>query len=106
MAWLKLKDTSQVELFHLLFSEAHRPCLEALRGEIRGFLISRWDTCLSQLPIPIIQNVVKSVETMSMCVCLSHVCLYSLHFDLFMHACSEYRVCEGKEGSLLIRENC
>lgn len=75
MAWFKLKATSQVELSHLLFSEAHRPCLEAFSGQIRGFLISTWDTCLSQLSIPIIQDEVTSVETMSMCVCVSHMCL-------------------------------
>lgn len=59
LAWFELKATSQVELFHLLFSEAHRPCLEALRGKIRGFLISIWDTCLSQLSIPIVQDEVN-----------------------------------------------
>lgn len=50
MAWFKLKATSQVELSHLLFSEAHRPCLKALRGEIRGFFnLYMGDIHLSQL---------------------------------------------------------
>lgn len=49
-AWFKLIATSQVELSHLLFSEAHRPCLKAFRGKIRGFLISIWETYVCPSP--------------------------------------------------------
>lgn len=104
MAWFKLKATSQVELSHLLFSEAHRPCLEAFRGQTRGFLISTWDTHTSQLSIPIIQDEVTSVETMSMCVWVSHMCLPCLLAHSFIYVCS-FRVqsMRGKRAILVSR---
>lgn len=81
MTWLKLKAASQVELSHLLFSQARRPCLEAFGGQIRGFLIPMWDTCLSQPSVPIIHDEVESAEMMP------HMCLSSLLAHSIIFAC-------------------
>lgn len=87
MARFKLNALSHVELSHLLFSEAHRPCLEAFRSQIRGFLISTWDTCRSQRSFPVIEDEVASVLTMSMCSWLLHLCLPSLLAHSFIYVC-------------------
>ena len=100
MAWFKLKATSHVELSHLLFSEAHRPCLKALRGEIRGFLISIWETyvCLSSQFQSVKKGEVEPAEGRI------HVFIQFtwVHIHLFMCAHGEYRVGEGKEVSWLL----
>lgn len=107
MAWLKLKATSQVEVSHLLFSEAHRPCLRPFRSEIRGFLISIWDTyvCLSSQ----LQSLrMRWNQKMQCSRAVVYAVLYmfteitTMHSHLFMWACCEHRACEGNESAWLL----
>lgn len=96
MAWFKLKATSQVELSHLLFSIARRPCLKALRGKIRGFLICVWETYVC--PSSQLQSVKRRWNQQRLCLCAFSVCFSILPGCTLIYLCMLIEITELSEG--------